>query len=240
MLEVMGILSLPLFVIVMRKDIKINTDTGEIIFDDYSKSKKCSFKWLNEDDLYIYGQVTVSENVDIKELQEGITVDIPYTPVYKKIKIKIIKTNNTGTSSVLNQIDGTEWFELNCKLHGANVTQPRASELIVISNMKYSINIIDYQAFVWSSSENDMICENANNQNKALMLKCVPGNCYRYPVTGVGIVRYLHANLSHTDLADRLQSEFQEDKVMVNNASFDTETGNIELDLDFSEADADI
>ena len=56
----------------------------------------------------------------------------------------------------------------------------------------------------------------------------------------MGLIRYLHANISNTDLADVLQSEFEAENVKVLNASFDSDTGNLDLDLDFSKVDADV
>lgn len=73
-----------------------------------------------------------------------------------------------------------------------------------------------------------------------MLLKCLPSNSYRYPISGVGFIRYLHANISNTDLADVLQSEFEAENVKVLNASFDSDTGNLDLDLDFSKVDADV
>ena len=81
---------------------------------------------------------------------------------------------------------------------------------------------------------------NANIQNRNLLLQCVPSNNYRYPTSGVGLIKYLHANLAHSGLAEKLQTEFKNDKVNVINAAFNSYSGDLELDLDFSEADADI
>ena len=81
---------------------------------------------------------------------------------------------------------------------------------------------------------------NANIQNRNLLLQCVPSNNYRYPTSGVGLIKYLHANLSHSGLAEKLQTEFKDDKVEIINAAFNSYSGDLELDLDFSEADAGV
>ena len=86
----------------------------------------------------------------------------------------------------------------------------------------------------------DMVNINANIQNRNLLLQCVPSNNYRYPTSGVGLIKYLHANLSHSGLAEKLQTEFKDDKVEIINAAFNSYSGDLELDLDFSEADAGV
>ena len=94
--------------------------------------------------------------------------------------------------------------------------------------------------FLWSANNSDVANVAANIQNRNLMLQCVPSNNYRYPTSGVGLVRFLHANLSQTTLANVLQDEFKADKVTVKSAAFDSYTGDIELDLDFTEADESV
>ena len=41
-------------------------------------------------------------------------------------------------------------------------------------------------------------------------------------------------------LAEKLQTEFKDDKVEIINAAFNSYSGDLELDLDFSEADAGV
>ena len=44
----------------------------------------------------------------------------------------------------------------------------------------------------------------------------------------------------HSGLAEKLQTEFKDDKVEIINAAFNSYSGDLELDLDFSEADAGV
>ena len=115
-----------------------------------------------------------------------------------------------------------------------------ASQLIMVSQDYYLIQINKGVAYLWSNAISDMVNINANIQNRNLLLQCVPSNNYRYPTSGVGLIKYLHANLSHSGLAEKLQTEFKDDKVEIINAAFNSYSGDLELDLDFSEADAGV
>ena len=113
-----------------------------------------------------------------------------------------------------------------------------ASQLIMVNQDNYLLQLNEGNAYLWSGIMSDMVNINANIQNRNLLLQCIPSNNYRYPTSGVGLIKYLHANLSHSGLAEKLQTEFKDDKVEIINAAFNSYSGDLELDLDFSEADA--
>lgn len=226
----------------MRKDIQINTSTHDIVLHDKNLVATYPFEWVQEGDTYLYGQITIPEYVSTRMLEEtGVRVSIPYTPIYKPITIRIVKELENGSlQTMINPVNQTEWFNILTKLYNKTQKQICASQLLMVSTTDYLIQIINGDAWIWSNQNSDLINVNANFQNRNLMLQCVPSNAYRYPVSGVGLVRYLHSNLSQSDLADRLQSEFKADKVTVKNAAFNSYTGDLELDLDFTEADASV
>ena len=71
------------------------------------------------------------------------------------------------------------------------------------------------------------------------MLACIPSNNYRYPLAGVGLVRWVNStNIESGELATILQREFAADGVTVNNAQYDYDTQSMNiLELDASNAD---
>ena len=110
----------------------------------------------------------------------------------------------------------------------------------MVNQDNYLLQLNEGNAYLWSGIMSDMVNINANIQNRNLLLQCIPSNNYRYPTSGVGLIKYLHANLSHSGLAEKLQTEFKDDKVEIINAAFNSYSGDLELDLDFSEADAGV
>lgn len=226
----------------MRRDIQINTATNDIVLKNQSIIGEQAFNWLEDEELFLTAQITVPLNFDIKQLYTtGVMVKIPYTPIYKPIKIRFGRDFGGGNIRiVINPTDNSEWFEVHTRLFGLQDKILYASQLIMVSQDYYLIQINKGVAYLWSNAISDMVNINANIQNRNLLLQCVPSNNYRYPTSGVGLIKYLHANLSHSGLAEKLQTEFKDDKVEIINAAFNSYSGDLELDLDFSEADAGV
>lgn len=226
----------------MRKDIQISTTTGDIVFKNRNTLNKQLFKWLSESDLFITAQISLPSNFDVNQLYTiGVNIEIPYTPIYKPIKIRIIRDFGGGNVRVvINPTNNSEWFEVYTKLFGAQDKVLYASQLIMVNQDNYLLQLNEGNAYLWSGIMSDMVNINANIQNRNLLLQCIPSNNYRYPTSGVGLIKYLHANLSHSGLAEKLQTEFKDDKVEIINAAFNSYSGDLELDLDFSEADAGV
>lgn len=228
----------------MRKDIQVNTKIGDMVLEDSGSLSVKAFEWVGEGDLYLSGQITLPTNFDVSKLAgEGVKVEIPYTPIYKKMKVRIARRyGDEHERAVMNPVDGSEWFEVKTRLFGKQETTLYAPQLLMVSMESYTVQLdmSNGVAYIWSGVQSDVVNINANIQNRNLLLLCVPSNNYRYPTSGVGLIRYLHSNLSRTGAADRLQTEFEADKVAVNGAAFDSYTGDLELDLDFTEADASV
>ena len=229
----------------MRKDIQVNTTINDMVFQNTNNQTSYKFQWVSESDTCLFGEITLPRSFDIRQLQkDGVKIEIPYTPIYKPFQIKIVrKFDENSTMSVVNPINGSEWFEIYTKLwNHDNKKQLKASQLIIVSKNSYVIQIDNKEGigYIWSATNTDAVNIRANIQNRNLLLQCVPSNNYRYPISGVGLVRFLHANLSQTMLAKVLRDEFKSDKVTVKRATFDTYTGDIDLDLDFSEADESV
>ena len=229
----------------MRRDIEVNTSTNDMILTDTNKLKAYPFKWVYEGDLEVSGEITIPNTLDVSVLHnEGVRVEIPYTPIYKPIRIRIVRQYDDKTFvPIINPVNGTEWFNIyTCLWNQQKSKQICASQLIMVNYDHYIIQLNNTEGvgYIWSAVCSDAVNIVANIQNRNLLLKCIPTNNYRYPTTGVGLVRFLHANLKQTELAKILHDEFEADKVMVKSAAFDSFTGDIDLDLDFSRANGNL
>lgn len=228
----------------MRTDIQINTSISDMVLRDQNRLSTYPFKWVSESDIYLLGEITIPHTFDVNKLQtEGVKVEIPYTPIYKPFKVRVVRTFDANTSMpVINPVNGSEWFEVHVKLWNQQDQRLCASQLIMVHPDAYIVQLdnTDGIGYIWSANSVDAVNISANIQNRNLLLQCIPSNNYRFPTSGVGLVRFLHSNLSQTTLANTLQDEFKADRVIVKGAAFDSYTGDIELDLDFSEADASV
>lgn len=228
----------------MRKDIEIHINTGDIVLTHHNEFTLYPFTWVeNASGLlrYIYGEITVPATLSEYTIRDkGLNIIIPYTPIYKEFCIRIKREYADGSYTyVYNPVNNSEWFIVRCPKHGKEFENIYASDLMTISETSFYIRFNRDVAELYSSAESDFNIINANRQNANLLLKCVPTNCYRYPLTGVGLIRWVKSNIDYSSLAEVLQREFASDGVNVNNASYDFETNDLYLDLDTSNTDKD-
>ena len=138
---------------------------------------------------------------------------------------------------IANPNTGDDVFDCVVSRHsGLNVSQL----FEVNEDFMFNVVIDGGTAVLYSADDLDFEQIEANIQNRNLLLRCVPGNYYRYPASGVGMILYLNSNISTTDLARVLQAEFSEEKTVVRNAYYDDDTKKLVLDLDFSEANGSV
>lgn len=226
----------------MRKDIEIHINTGDITLSPRNDSDLYPFAWVSNPDglsRYMYGEITIPANISEARIKsKGVHVNIPYTPVFKEFCIRIKREYGDGSYAyVYNPVDGSEWYVVQSAKYGSEMANVYASELITISNQLYYIRFNSGKVELYAYSESDVRIIKANRQNANMLLKCLPTNCYRYPLIGVGLIRWTQGNANNTSLADVLQREFEADGVRVNNAVYDFETNDLYLDLDTTNLD---
>lgn len=220
----------------MRKDIEIHIGTGDITLLSKNNYQLRDFKWVqNPSGLsrYIYGEIIVPSNLSANTLyNKGVYAAIPYTPIYKEFMVRIKRIYENGLYEYLqNPADGTEWFVVKCNLYGINgYKNVYASQLKMVADNDYYFQFDKGILNVYSAMESDLNIVKANRQNSNMLLACVPTNNYRYPISGVGLIRWMNGNMDYTALADTIKSEFTDDDVVVNSASFDYDTHQLSLD----------
>lgn len=222
----------------MRIDINIDTqNSNDINVTDISDANIPigSFTWGEEKDTYVLGIVSLPNGYNSDRIyEEGIKVSIPYNPIYKYLAIEF--TLSDGTLLNINKYNNGPLFYVYSDKEKLNCT-----ELFLINESTYILKADENgELTVWSGTRMDFLSGNANEQNRDLLLQCMPGNNYRYPISGVGLIKYLHGSIENSDLRSVLQSEFEEDDVTVKDASFDSSTGKINLDLDYTKANENV
>lgn len=232
--------------ITMRRDIEIHINTGDITLTSKNKAILRDFQWLegtptDMEQRYLYGEVTVPAYVlEDSIFEQGVYIEIPYTPIYKEIKLRIKREYTQENVQYLrNPKDGSEWFLVQCKLYGDQAANIFASQLMSVSEDRFYLSFTGGIILLYSGHENDMTVVKANTQNKNMLLKCVPGNNYRYPLTGVGLIRWTNSNISVTKLAQVLKEQFAADGTPVINAKYDFDNKQLHLMLDTSNVDGD-
>lgn len=222
----------------MRKDIELHIETGDVAIIPKNKPRLREFRWVDEPTLlsrYIYGEIDVPYSISERTIKQGgLSFIIPYTPIYKEFKIRVRRVNEDGSYLyVTNDVDGSEWFLVRASLYGSQLQNVFVSMLPTISESSFFVSLENGIAKLYSGSQSDFNIVKANRQNANCMLACFPGGNYRYPLTGVGLARWINStNVISTDLTKVLQNEFSADGCNIKNASYNYDTQQMEMDID--------
>ena len=225
----------------MRTDIQLHIKTGDVGFINKLSHNVYEFRWVDNPDgldRYIYGEVEVPSNITERDVREyGVCFYVPYTPKYKEIKLRIRRKTSNGFEYVRSQKDNSEWYVVKSGLYGGDIKETYASQLILISRNELYAQIDGSSIVLYDGRDMDFNIVNANQQNTNCMLACVPTNNYKYPGSGIGLVRWINStDINNEGLSDVLNNELEEDGVHVKNAYYNYETNRLELDLDYSNA----
>ena len=229
----------------MRKDIEVHINTGDISLVSTNKVTLMDFAWVDKPDSmeerYIYGEVTIPAAFSASSITtNGVYIYIPYTPVYKEIRLRFKRNyGSVGLDTyITNPSDGSLWFGVQASIYGERTRNIFASELITISENNFYISFIGDTVKLFSGVESDVNIVRANLQNKNMLLSCVPGGNYRYPLTGVGLIRWANSNIDVSNLAEILKKEFADDGTPVKSAEYNHELRHLKLILDTTSVDS--
>lgn len=228
----------------MRKDIEIHINTGDITLPAKNRTVLRDFRWVERptdmEQRYLYGEVTIPATQSEESIKtKGVYIVISYTPIYKEFKLRFKREYGSEHDTYMtNPVDGTEWFLVQAGVYGQKVANIYASELITISEDRFYCTFNCGLVTLYSGNESDFNIINANTQNKNMMLACVPSNNYRYPLLGVGLIRWANSKIDVAGLAEVLQSEFSNDGTPVISAEYDHEQRKLYLELDTSLVDS--
>lgn len=165
-----------------------------------------------------------TENAN-KSVEQGFYFVAPYKPL-----------NLVFTVTIINEKDGKSYFPFyshaKASLWGGAKSAITACQLPLISSERLFLKMEGDTPMIYSGENMDFKIASANFQNKALMLMCMPGNCYRYPLTGVGLERWVNSTSNLNGLAERLQSEFTADGTPVLTASYNASKNGLAIELD--------
>lgn len=219
----------------MRQDISVDPTHGELnITENLANKTFYDFILLDDvkgmdNDRYCFGEIVVPVYFETRyKSTNGIRVTIPYSPHYKELQIRFrLDSGNGETVYLLNRINNQIWFPVFLQ----DQKTIRLSEFCSLSEKGYFNFIMkDGYLLLFSANESDMLFNAAMSQNEVFLLKATVGNLYQHPRTGVGLIDYLHGNFENTGLAAKLQSEFENDKMIINNAYMDSLTGELYID----------
>lgn len=223
-----------------RQDIHIDARYGEVTTTDNLTNKVFYNLTLiprvegADNDRFSYAEISVPQDFEGRYRESsGIHIVLPYQPSRKQLRVRF-KADNPGgdTEYLVNASDNRIWFTVYREGTHGEKTEILLSEYGTINfNGNYNLLLRQGYVVVYSGEETDFQFRAALRQNEAFLLKAAAGNLYQYPTTGVGLIDFLHGNFENSGLAAKLQSEFENDKMIINNAYMNSETGELLLDV---------
>lgn len=222
-----------------RQDIAVDPIYGELHTTDNLANKTIyGFRLLDDitsadNDHSRYAEIIVPVGFGARyKDSSGIRVYIPYIPEFKKLYVCFLMDNTNGEAEyLLNKADNRIWFPVFRENEQGKKVEIHLSELRLLNeNCYFNLIIRDGYLALFSGNESDMQIKTAMRQNEVFLLKASAGNLYQYPSSGVGLIDFLHGNFENNGLAAKLQSEFENDKMIINDAYLDSVTGELYLD----------
>lgn len=182
----------------------------------------------------LYGEVAVPTSFLKKEgVNKSLYTKIEYAGSCKPLFIRLkIEQPGGGTEYVFNELNRNNWFGLQDGIREEERTLHISELRSINENGNFHLLFKGSYLAVFSADETDFIITPSLRQNEAFLLKAFAGNIYQYPTTGVGLIEFLHGNFENSGLAAKLQSEFENDRMQINNAYMNSATGELYLEVE--------
>lgn len=242
----------------MVKDILLNIDASDVRFTDKSDSAAVYYEtiWGNVFDTdtanILYLNIVVPQAQSKLLTFDGngdfsCNIQTAYHPEDRDFYVRFVILQNGeykqfSSSSLPSSARAKSYFDDFYNLQAISACQL----LNIDENGYYEVvihNSDTLSAEIYSSENSDLLYGESDDQSAKLLSLCAPGKNYRFPITGVGITDYINTVIDHTNLSERMISEFKSNSTPVISASFDNTSGNLkveqsseeEQDLDFED-----
>lgn len=208
----------------MRTDIEYDLEKNDVVIEKQNRYTAYTSEVVEPDDTeagYVYVQVDIGENSP----DDGFYVHIDYLPDTRPLVLLINYTE-----------DGEEksgYYTVSAALCGGESSEINGSELVLVNDeFEYYVEATsDSTAQIYSAYQSDFNMTGSQWQDANFLLQCVPTNNYRYPVAGVGLIRWVHSGEVNGEGVQRLKEEFADDGMTIINANYDYENENLYLKL---------
>lgn len=160
-----------------------------------------------------------------------------YIPDTRSFRIRFVALQ-FGKYTLIGTIRGLFGVPVNSFALSKNIAAPISASMLRYIDLdgEYLVRLVQNsksdqldKAYIYSAKSTDIAIGFSDDQSAQLLSLCAPGNYYRYPLTGVGVTRYLNRVIEHSDLHKVLQEQFEEDQRPVREAIFDNESGKLNL-----------
>lgn len=161
-----------------------------------------------------------------------------YIPDTRNFRIRLIALLRNGGYSLFSEMRGDMGVQACSFAMSPNIASPIPASALPLVDIdgNYIAKFIQAKAsasldkaYIYSGKSTDLVVDFSDDQAAQLLSLCSPGKSYRYPTSGVGIIRYLNSVVDHSDLADVLEAQFEADDKPLIGAEFDNQTGKLDV-----------
>lgn len=217
----------------------MDASLGEVNTTDNLAGKYfCPFVLLGalpaqDNDLTLYAEVELSTSL-ASRCRDGVQihVNIPYVADSRELKVRLRINQSNGSPEYRPNPENNElWYTVVWDQLAEHVPVRMSEIRRCNAEGNFTFVLQGGVLVLYSAGETDMMMRPALRQNEMFLLKAASGNLYQYPTTGVGLIDFLHGNFENSGLAAKLQSEFENDRMTINEAYMNSQTGELLLDV---------
>lgn len=190
-----------------------------------------------DNDRWLFAEVRLSLSLASRS-RDGVQiyVRLPYVGDSRTLKVRLCTNQGDGQPEYRpNPEDNRQWYTVVWDQQGEHVPVRMCEIRRCNADGNCSFVLQGGALVLYSAGDTDMMMRPSLRQNEMFLLKAAAGNLYQHPTTGVGLIDFLHGNFENSGLAAKLQSEFESDRMIINEAYMNSQTG--ELLLDVTESD---
>lgn len=222
-----------------RQDIDMNASLGEMnTTDNLSGRYFCDFLLLEaqageDNDHALYGEVRLTSSL-ASRVREGVPIHvrIPYVADSRNLLVCLRTDYGSGEPEYLpNPQTNRRWYTVVWEDKGSLIPVNMSEIWGCNADGNFTFVVQGGMLALYSGSDTDLMIRPALKQNETFLLKAAAGNLYQHPTTGVGLIDFLHGNFENSNLAAKLQSEFEGDGMIIHNAYMNSQTGELLLDV---------
>ena len=214
----------------MRTDIEYDLEKNDVVIEKQNRYTAYTSEVVEPDNTEV-GNVYVQVDIGENSPEDGFYVHIDYLPDARPLVLLINYTENGEEKS--------EYYTVGAALYGGTLSEITGSELVLVNDeFEYYVEATsdseatsDFDAQIYSAYQSDFNMTGSQWQDANFLLQCVPTNNYRYPVAGVGLIRWVHSGEINGEGVRRLKEEFTDDGMTIINANYDYENEKLYLKL---------
>lgn len=214
------------------KDITIDTSTFDVLVTSRDSHKHYTLstgaRGLGDSAAYAYVDVEFKYGEMQAAVRDGFYIAVDYIADPRPMRIRLKERYVDGSCVYAhNRKNNGAWFDVCLGVSGEQISP---AEMVLIDTALCFVHIDGDSAVLYSDPSEDFIVGDVENQNKELLVLCNPTNLYQHPTTGVGAINWIGSS-DGRGLAERVISEMAMDGMSVVEASYDSATGNLLVEI---------